>query len=303
MMDRLGLTRCCAFIAAIALCSCAAPRATLQRGSPLKATPEPSETVPAAPATTASRQGSPTPDGQCTEDTGALVDDSYRLPDQTGTAVFRAYLPPCYDRDRRSYPLAVFLHGYPQDEDHWIELGAVETYESLLNAGQIDPMVLIFARQPEPYFTQSDGGTGSLEDVLLNGLLPVLESKFRIEPRAARRALLGISRGGVWALEIALRHPEEFNILIALSPALAYNHPRRAYDPFEIASSSTEVPKHILITAGDSEPQFAVEIDRFTHVLNRSQIDFTYLKHAGRHEDAAWRSIMQPVFRFLAEAL
>ena len=303
MTDKFSHTGCCVIIAAIALCSCAAPRTPLQRGSPLKATPRPSETVPAASATPASRQGSATPVVQCTENSGEIVDDSYGLPGQAGQSVFKAYLPPCYDRERKAYPLAIFLHGYPQDEDHWIELGAIETYESLLTTDQIDPMVLIFAQQPEPYFTQSDGGPESLEDVLLNGLLPTLESKFRVETRASSRALLGVSRGGVWALEIGMRHPETFDTLIALSPALAYNHPRRAYDPFEIASASAELPTHILITAGDREPQFADEIDRFAEVLELSQIDFTYLQHAGRHEDAAWQSIMQQVFRFLAEAL
>jgi enterochelin esterase-like enzyme len=195
------------------------------------------------------------------------------------------------------------LHGYPQDEEHWIELGVLETYEALIAGDQIDPMVLILPYQPEPYFTQTDGGPNSFEEVFIDDLWAEMNERYNISERASERALLGVSRGGVWALEIGMRHAELFNIVAALSPALAYNHPRRAYDPFDIALTIDEIPEHILISAGDREPQFADEINRFADTLEQADISYLYIRNEGRHEDAAWQGIMGQVLHFTAEAM
>jgi enterochelin esterase-like enzyme len=195
------------------------------------------------------------------------------------------------------------LHGYPQDERHWIELGVIESYEQLLSAGQVDPMIWIIPYQPEPYFTQSDGGPGSLEEVLLQDLLSAVNTKYRISTTPGDHAILGVSRGGVWALEIGMRHPDQFEIIAALSPALAFNHPRRAYDPFEIVRSADELPEHILISSGDREPRFSGEIDRFVQVLEEVQVMYLHLQHEGQHEDAAWEGIMNQVLLFVGEAI
>lgn len=233
---------------------------------------------------------------------GQIVEDHYTLFDGSSTVDVIVYLPPCYDDSGEDYPVAYFLHGYPQDERHWIELGVVERYEALLAGEQIDPLVMILVYQPEPYFTQTDGGPNSLEELLLERVLPQMDARYQLSGQPSRRAILGVSRGGVWALEISMRHPEQFDVVAALSPALAYNHPRRAYDPFEIARSSDQVPGHILLSAGDREPQFSDEIDRFAVVLAREDTAFQYLRHEGRHEDAAWRSIMDQVLIFLGDA-
>ncbi len=84
---------------------------------------------------------------------------------------------------------------------------------------------------------------------------------------------------------------------------MAFNHPRLAYDPFEIARSADELPEHILISSGDREPRFSDEIDRFVLVLEDSQRMFVHLQHEGRHEDAAWEGIMDQVLVFLGDAI
>lgn len=285
------------------LSACVSTPASIHSTSPLKATLEPSASTASATATLIPSPNPTETTEPCLNTNGKLVDDSYALPNVSDSAPFIVYLPPCYDLDERAYPVAFFLHGYPQNEDHWIRLGAIESYERLLSADQIDPMVLVFPFQPEPYFTQTDGGPGSLEDLLLDQLSNAVNERYRISPDPAEWALLGVSRGGVWALEIGLRHPERFNIVAALSPALAYNHPRRSFDPFEIARSAEELPDFLMISAGDREPQFSKEIDRFVDILERSGIDFFYLQNEGRHEDKAWQSIMDQVFLFLGDAL
>ncbi|MGD2058679.1 MAG: alpha/beta hydrolase-fold protein, partial [Anaerolineales bacterium] len=126
---------------------------------------------------------------------------------------------------------------------------------------------------------------------------------YRVSTQASKRAILGVSRGGVWSLEIGMRHPDNFNIVAALSPALSYNHPRAAYDPFDIARTAERVPDCILISSGDREPQFSDEIDRFAETLERSGVDFIYLQHEGRHENSAWQTILERVLIFVAKGI
>lgn len=285
------------------LSACAPREAAIQGGSPLKATPHPSEIVLSATSTTRPDTKPSSTPGQCGAHQGSLVEDSYSLTGSDVSARFLAYLPPCYKPEERAYPVAFFLHGYPLDEEHWIDLGIVEIYEGLLAADLIDPMVLIFPYQPEPYFTQTDGGPSSLEQVLLENLEAAVEDHYRVSKQPSERALLGVSRGGVWALEIGMRHPDQFNIIAALSPALSYNHPRAAYDPFDIVLSADVLPDCILISSGDREPQFSGEIDRFAETLERSGVDFVYLQHEGRHENAAWQAILERVLLFVAMAV
>jgi enterochelin esterase-like enzyme len=284
--------------------ACTKNAAPIKGEAPLKATTQPAQVVAEPSATfTPEPEITQTPE-ECLESEGQLIEDSYVLSGGTDRVPLLIYLPPCYEEGGEfHYPVGYFLHGYPQDEAHWIELGVVDAYERLLSSDQITPMLLVFPFQPEPYFTQSDGGTGSLEEVLLDDVLGEVNAKYQVSTQARDHAILGVSRGGVWALEVGMRHPETFNIVAALSPALAYNHPRRAYDPFNIARSAEELPAHLLLSSGDREPQFSDEIDRFADLLTQLGVEFLYLRHEGRHEDSAWESIMDEVLQFVSGAM
>lgn len=284
--------------------ACLPNPAPIKGQSPLKATSRPTE-VAAEPQVTQTHdpEATETPE-ECLEIDGRLIEDVYHLPNRARQVPMLVYLPPCYtDNGEFQYPVAYFLHGYPQDQMHWIDLGVIETYERLLIADQIAPMLLIFPYQPEPYFTQSDGGPGSLEEVLLDHVLDAVNTTYQVSPDPREHAILGVSRGGVWALEVGMRHPETFNIVAALSPALAYNRPRRAYDPFEIARTADRLPAYLLISSGDREPQFSKEIERFAGILTQSKVDYLYLRHEGRHEDSAWAGIMDQVLQFVGGAI
>ncbi|MDF1499387.1 MAG: alpha/beta hydrolase-fold protein [Anaerolineales bacterium] len=296
-------TLCLVFVLTAITVSCAQSQIPQLGEPPGKATATATRTAsitPSAPALVPAPSSTP---AICLAENGRLIEESYDLPGGTNTAPVKIYLPPCYEKSEEDLPAAYFLHGHPQDEEHWIELGVLETYEALYSLGKIEPMILIFPFLPEPYFTQSDGGPSSLEEVVLDHLVKMVNSEYRTSAAPSDQAILGISRGGVWALEIGFRHPEVFDIVGALSPALAYNHPRRAYDPFIIAQAEDELPSNILISVGDREPQFADEVDRFARQLAASDIDFTYIQHEGRHEDDAWKSILEQVFQFVGDAL
>ena len=237
------------------------------------------------------------PIDKCTEAAGSLQAGVYRGIAVAQDIPFNLYLPPCYDAQARHYPTLYLLHGYPYDEAHWESLGAIKIADDGIGAGEWPPFIMVMPLQPEPLFRGSDGGPGSYETELLEGLVPFIEKNFRSDPSA--RALAGISRGGVWALEVAFRNPQEFDSVAALSPALAVNSARPPYDPFVIVADSDRYPRRILLLAGD-EDWAAVETKRLSQALNGAGVEHMFKISVGDHSDETWAAVMGEVLGFLA---
>ena len=265
---------------------------------PASNTPLPPTSLPVVTATRSIvTQKVPPTKEECTEVAGSLQSGVYRGIAVAQDIPYNLYLPPCYDAQDQPYPTLYLLHGYPFDEAHWQNLGATEMADHQIVAERWPPFILVMPLLPEPLFRGSDGGPGSYEAELLEGLVPFIEKNFRSDRSA--RALAGISRGAVWALEVAFRNPHEFNSVAALSPALAVNSARPPYDPFEIVANSDRFPREILLLAGDAD-WAAVETERFSQVLSDAGVEHTFRITVGDHSNETWAAAMSEVLGFLA---
>ena len=272
---------------------------TQRTSLPLSESPRPPTSLPAAIATRGvATEQVPTavPIEECTEAVGSLQAGVYRGIAVAQDIPYILYLPPCYEAQDQHYPTLYLLHGYPFDETHWENLGAIEIANAGIESGEWPAFIMVMPLQPEPLFRGSDGGPGSYETELLEGLVPFVEKNFRSDPSA--RALAGISRGGVWALEVAFRNPQEFDSVAALSPALAVNSARPPYDPFEIVANADRFPREILLLAGD-EDWAAVETQRLSQLLSDAGVEHTFRITAGDHSDQTWAAVMSEVLGFL----
>ncbi len=206
------------------------------------------------------------------------------------------YLPPCYSDRAGPFPVLYLFHGKPFNQTHWVDLGVVKALE-VESLGRAD-WVLVMPRVPEPLFSNSDGGPGSYEDEFLEKVLPYVESHYRVRSDAGGRAIGGISRGGVWSLEIGLRHSDMFGLLVALSPALAVNSPRPAYDPLGLAGSVSPMPAHVFLGAGtDDWARPATEKLADALQARGSAPDLEIVP--GVHESATWESLLPGMLAFV----
>ncbi len=226
--------------------------------------------------------------------------------DYPGTAVardipVRIYLPPCYGQTDQKYPTVYALHGHPFDETQMEKLGVI----SILDGGISDegwmPFILVMPLVPEPLFTRSDGGPGSYETELVDGLVPFIDKNYETKDSKFARAVVGISRGGVWALETAFTNPDIFNTVAVLSPSLSVNSARPPYDPVLLARAGTELPEHIMVTAGTGEPGFLVGIEELIEAFELKDVSHYYLLTNGAHKDEAWVEIIDDVMAFIAD--
>lgn len=241
----------------------------------------------------------PTAANTCGQEQGAIEEGRYPAAAVPGEVPYLIYLPPCYPEHAKSYPVLYLLHGYPYDERHWIELGAANQADTAIRAGEWPPFLMVMPLQPEPLFRNSDGGPGSYESEMLEGLAPHVDLVYRSDP--SRRGIAGVSRGGVWALEIAFRNPSVFPTVAALSPALAVNAARPPYDPFEIVKAAGALPQQILLVAGDQD-WAAVETRRLSQALSENGVEHSFLIVPGAHANATWASVMAQVLEFFGRA-
>jgi enterochelin esterase-like enzyme len=208
------------------------------------------------------------------------------------------YLPPCYAAEDTRYPAAYFLHGKPFTEQQWVDLGLPELIEAAAARGDLPPMILVLARQPEPLFSNSDGGPGSYETEFLDGLVSSVDSAFRTEAAPEGRAVVGLSRGGVWALEIALRHPDRIGAVGALSPALAVNYARQPYDPLHLAATAERLPHRVWLGAGE-EDWARAKTESLAAAMAARGLAPELILVPGDHTDPTWGALLPPVITFL----
>jgi enterochelin esterase-like enzyme len=211
---------------------------------------------------------------------------------------FRVYLPPCYDPGHGAYPTLYALHGKPFDESHWDDLGLDEAAEAGIAAGDWPPFLIVMPYLPEPLFSNTDGGPGSYEQELLEGLIPFIEANYASDPSALSRWLAGISRGGVWALEAGLSHPEVFDGVAGLSPALAVNHARPQYDPLAIAAGAGPFPPRLFLSAGETDWARAAT-EALGGILEGAGAAVVLQIAPGGHERTAWEGALQPMLETL----
>lgn len=269
-----------------------APEAYVPTATPTAVPPTPSPTPTLTPEPTAF---------VCHAASGQVVETSYSSPILPRQVPVRVYLPPCYDETADRFPSVILLHGKPFTETHWLDLGADRLADEQIGLGTWPPFIMIMPLQPEPLFSQTDGGPGSYEAELIQGLLPFVDGAFRTIPGPEGRAIGGISRGGVWALEIGFLHPDVFGAVAALSPALAVNYARAAYDPLALAELGTAtLPTRIFLGAGDvdwARPKTAALAESLVSHGGSPEFD----QVTGDHVSATWQALMPAMFAYLTQ--
>jgi enterochelin esterase-like enzyme len=190
------------------------------------------------------------------------------------------------------------LHGKPFTESHWDDLGADEVADDAIAAGTWVPFLIVMPLEPEPLFSSTDGGEGSYEQELLEGLVPFIDRNYRTDPQPGARALAGISRGGVWALEIGLRHSDVFGGVGALSPALSANHARPEFDPHDIVAEGGLFPARIYLGAGDSDWARRLTAS-LANNLGEAGATLMLAITPGGHQAEVWIRLLRPMMSYL----
>jgi enterochelin esterase-like enzyme len=119
---------------------------------------------------------------------------------------YAVYLPPNYDKDRRTLPSLYLSHGAWGNHIDWSTQGlANNILDNLIAEHKIRPMVVIMTNFNDVY---DDYGPD-----LINSVIPDVEAKFRVNENPEQRAFAGLSMGGALAANLLVTYPWEFGFI------------------------------------------------------------------------------------------
>ena len=230
----------------------------------------------------------------------AMADGKFRRDLFYRLHVIPVYLPPDYDTSGRNYPVLYLFHGWPYDESHWDNLGVDETADAAIQAGTLPLFIIVLpGADPDGIFINTAGGEYSFEGQVVVDLIPHIDATYRTLTTREGRAVGGISRGGVWSLEIALRHADMFGAVGGHSPALKVNNAPDAYDPFKLLDQPRVSELRIYLDAGDTD--WALEGTQALHeALDAKGISNQFAVHSGSHSDGLWAASVGEYLAFYA---
>jgi enterochelin esterase-like enzyme len=140
------------------------------------------------------------------------------------------YLPPSYaSQSNRRYPVVYFIHGYGATaEAYWKLMVVPEASDKLMNSGTVHEMIVVL---PDAH-TVYDGSmysnsptTGNWEAYITHDLVAWIDSHYRTVAERDSRGLAGHSMGGYGTLRLAMKYPDVFSSIYAMSSCCLMNNP------------------------------------------------------------------------------
>ncbi len=126
------------------------------------------------------------------------------------------YTPPDYDKDStRRYPVLYLQHGWGEDETAWSNQGRANLImDNLIAEGKTRPFLIVMT-----YGMTNDTRIGGLRNfdiapfqkVLLDELIPYVDTHFRTLADQPNRAMAGLSMGGMETKSITLKNLDKFS--------------------------------------------------------------------------------------------
>ena len=130
-------------------------------------------------------------------------------------------LPASFDADKaKRFPILYELHGLGDNEQFFVHSGLWNLVEDLWEGGKLKEFLIATPAAGASFYINSKDGKVRYEDFLLREFFPFVESRYRVSPGRANRAISGVSMGGYGALHLAFRHPQLFSAVSAHSAAL-----------------------------------------------------------------------------------
>ncbi len=263
-------------------------------------TPSPSPTPAITPSpTTNPIEYPPATITDTTELAGRVEQRIYFSPTTGQDERYRVYLPPGYDQSDERYPTLYLFHGWPYEAAHWDGLGIEETADAGIRSGALPPFIIVQPHGSERVYINTCGGNHSFEGQVINDLIPHTDAAYRTWAEREGRAIGGISRGGIWALEIGFRHPDVFGAVGAHSPALSVNMAPAVYDPFYLLEEPGVAALRIYLDVGDAD-WTREEVQELDQALSAQNIAHEFIIHPGGHSVSLWSAHVAEYLTFYA---
>lgn len=202
------------------------------------------------------------------------------------------YTPPSYPKGGK-LPVLYLSHGYSDNEGSWTVHGKAHwILDALIASGRAQPMIVVMP-DAHPIAPGSIGfeeyapkNSAALCDELVQDLIPLVESNYRVVNKPSARAFAGLSMGGHHAFTVALNHHDRFHWIGAFSAA----PPKRETVTAGLEASKA-VNQHLrLLWVACGNKDFLIEQNRSFHgLLDSEGVRHEYVETEGDHSWPVWR--------------
>lgn len=165
-----------------------------------------------------------------------LITGSYTSSIMGKDLTYRVYLPEGYEKSDQRYPTVYLLHEESASSQRFADDGIGKLLDQWTTQGLMQKMIVVMPDTDEnSWFVNKPGA--AWEDVIVNELIPSIDTGYRTIPLAKYRGISGVSMGGYGAFVLGLKHPELFGSIASHMGAL--NHEEGGVSPLALIKSKT----------------------------------------------------------------
>jgi len=210
------------------------------------------------------------------------------------------YTPANYNEDSKTrFPVLYLQHGSFEDETGWAVQGKANLIlDNLIASKKANPMIIVmdngYAYKPQ---NNSARPESIFEEVVINEIIPMIDSKFRTIANREHRAIAGLSMGANQTMRIMMNHLDTFSYYGGFSGTS--NYPSTdAIDAstfmdgkYKDGASINKKIKLFWLGLGTKEPiPFPASVGAFRTMLEKQGIKYAYYESVGTaHEWLTWR--------------
>ena len=205
------------------------------------------------------------------------------------------YTPPGI-ATRGRLPVLYLAHGYSDSEGTWTAHGKAHwILDSLIAARKAKPMLIVMpdAHALPPGSTGFDeygpANSAAFCRELIEDVIPLVESSYRVLTKPSARAFAGLSMGGHHALTVALNHHDRFGWVGAFSSAPP---PESTVSAGLDQSNEVNRDLKLLWIAWGKKDFLAQRNETFVALLKSKGIQYESVETEGDHSWPVWRKYL-----------
>ena len=263
------------------------------------------------------------------ESIGHVVEESFYSSALQRDWSYNIYYPAGYS-ETNQYPVIYLLHGAYGKHTDWKLAGEAQiVLDRAIASKKIPPTLVIMPDGQDTWYSDISGT--NMQSAFEKDLFPYIETNFSTINKKVARAIGGLSMGGHGALTFAMRNPEYFGSIFAISPsitelkksppqallnllekdftqvfgspfsqqkwdAISYNH---AYEQYKKADS----PVNFFVAVGTDDIITPAEDSRaLIEKFNKDKVSYKFLEvPSGSHSWGFWTLMLSPSLEFVGK--
>lgn len=199
------------------------------------------------------------------------------------------YTPPGYDDSNGDYPVFYLLHGGGDEDSGWSTIGrAGFILDNLIAAGDAEPMIVVMPNGSLPAANRSE-----FESELMNDIVPVIETRFRVDARPESRAVAGLSMGGGHTTQVFGRNFDAFDYVSIWSAGVSSAEDYESSYPefFAQADWINDNVERFSVVVGTDDFAHPGSV-RLSETLTKHGIGHELIETGGGHTWLNWRQYL-----------